>query len=114
MIPKDEKINTLVKGQVRKKVKFICRLHTLVSERMIIFNKGLKPLLPEYRAESDLATDDTFSNPAMTYYYKEVADPRGNTETVQGFNGLQYWLSGDPSPELDRYAISFQGIGILG
>ena len=43
-----------------------------------------------------------------------MVDQRDSTEAVQGFNGLQYWLSGDPSPEFDRYAISFQGIGILG
>ena len=49
------------------------------------------------------------------YWYPGlVVDPRGRTETVHGFNGLQYWLSGDPSPGLERYAITFQGIGILG
>ena len=81
------------------------RFHTWVSERMIIFNQALLPLSPG-DDEADLPTDDTFKDPAMSYFHKIVTDPRGRSKELQGLEGLQYWLSGAACPDTDRYLLS--------
>ena len=65
--------------------------HTWIPRNMDVFRRNFRPFLR-------IRTEDTYENPATTYI-SQNANERGS---VDGMEGLAYWLSAVNSPETDR------------
>ena len=64
--------------------------HTWIPRAMEIFSRNRQRV-------QRVPTENTFLRPDLTY--------RPDNPPPPGLEGLAYWLSGDPSPETDRYVI---------
>ena len=58
---------------------------------MDVFRRDLRPFLP-------FRTEDTYNRPDITYISESPDDPN----SVNGMDGLLYWLTAVPSPDTDR------------
>ena len=72
---------------------------------MEVFRRNLTPLPPDPDAKKE--TDNTFKDPDMTYYVRPT-----NGNGIQGMEGLQWWLSGAPTPETDGL-VTFSALTVL-
>ena len=60
--------------------------HTWIPREMGIFKKDFTSFLTK-------ETEKTFTDPKLTYY---------KNGTIEGMEGLAYWLSAQTSPDTDR------------
>ena len=60
--------------------------HTWIPRQMDVFTREFTPFLRKI-------TEETFADPTMTYY---------SNDSVNGMEGLAFWLSAVNSPDTDR------------